>query len=149
MYRKAVRTFRAIELLKPEGLIEESWILLRVLLETHVNILTWLKESKDAVDLVQRYSDASALDKLKHLREVNFYEGLPNLEDMTRREVWEKKELGIKSRRTPQEIIALKKHGFSGKSFQERAKEVGLETMYTACYRIASRSVHLFGPAET
>ena len=77
----------------------------------HVNILTWLKKSKDAVDLVQRYSDASALYKLKHLREVNFYEALPNLEDMTRREVWEKKELDIKSRRTPQ-----------GKLWSRRAK---------------------------
>ncbi len=41
-FRKAVRTFEAIELLKRQHLYEESWVLLRVLLETHVNLLYFL-----------------------------------------------------------------------------------------------------------
>ena len=39
LFKKAVNTFRGIQMLKSERLIEESWILLRVLLEVHINMI--------------------------------------------------------------------------------------------------------------
>jgi|GEM_PF-4235645 len=41
-FQKAVNTSKAIEILKKERLIEEAWILLRVLLETHVNFFYFI-----------------------------------------------------------------------------------------------------------
>jgi len=145
-YRKAVNTFRAIEVLKQQRLIEEAWILLRVLLETHVNFVYFLKN--DPKVMCQRYADAPVLDKLKHLREVSFYEGTPTAA-LHRREKWEAIEAEIQARYTAQEIKAMRRNGLTGLSFEDRTKVVGLKTMYEFCYRIASRSVHMFDPAET
>ena len=146
LFRKAVNTFEGIELLKKRRLTEESWVLLRVLLEAHVNLVYfWLHDPKD---MVLRYLDASMLDKLKHLREVNFYEGTA-LAETIKREQWEKAERVIQDRYTAADLKALRKHGFTGLSFEQRAKAVHMEKMYTFCYRIASRSVHTFDPAET
>jgi Family of unknown function (DUF5677) len=146
LFRKAVNTFEAIELLKRRRLIEESWVLLRVLLEAHVNLVYfWLHDPKD---MVHRYLDASMLDKLKHLREVNFYEGTA-LAETIKRQHWENVEGVIKDRYTDSDFKALRKHGFTGLSFEQRAKATHMEKMYKFCYRIASRSVHTFDPAET
>ena len=65
------------------------------------------------------------------------------------RDEWEKKEREIKARYSASDFAALRKHGFTGLSFEQRAKAVGMERMYVYCYRIASRSVHTFDPAET
>ena len=43
----------------------------------------------------------------------------------------------------------MRRNGYSGLSVQQRAASVGLQSMYQDCYRIASRSVHTFDPAET
>lgn len=145
-FQKAVNTFKAIELLKNNGLIEEAWILLRVLLETYVNFFYFIRG--DGEIMTRRYVDASMLDKLKQLREVNFYEGTA-AENLHRRRDWEQADVDIKARYSGKEIEGLKRNGFSGLSFRERAKAVGLRVMYEHCYRIASRSVHMFDPAET
>jgi hypothetical protein len=60
--RKAVSTFRGIQMLKSERLIEESWILLRALLEVHINLIYFLKN--DGTEMTRRWSDAAMLDKL-------------------------------------------------------------------------------------
>ena len=73
LFRKAVNTFRAIETLKSERLIEEAWILLRVLLEVHINLIYFL--TNDATEMTRRWSNAAMLDKLKYMKEVNFFEG--------------------------------------------------------------------------
>jgi len=145
-FQKAVNTFKAIEVLKKERLIEEAWILLRVLLETHVNYFYFIRG--DAEAMTRRYVDAGMLDKLKQLREVNFYEDT-SAENLHRRRDWELAEVDIRARYSAKEIESLKRHGFTGLSFQERARTVGLKAMYEHCYRIASRSVHTFDPAET
>lgn len=145
-YRKAVNTFKAIQVLKQRGLIEEAWILLRVLLETHVNFLYFLRN--DPKTMCQRYADAAILDKLKHLREVNFYEGTP-MSALHPRKKWEAIEGEIRARYSAEQLKSLRRNGFSGLSFEDRAKFVALKTMYEYCYRIASRSVHMFDPAET
>lgn len=148
-YRKAVNTTKAIEVLKQKRLIEEAWILLRVLLETHVNFFYFLAHLKgDPKVMCQRYTDAAFLDKLKHLREVDFYEST-SMANPERREKCEALEAEIQARYTTQDLKAMRRHGFSGLSFEDRAKAVGLKTMYEFCYRIASRSVHMFDPAET
>lgn len=145
-FQKAVNTFKAIEVLKKERLIEEAWILLRVLLETHVNFFYFIRG--DGEVMTRRYVDAAMLDKLKQLREVNFYEGTA-AEKLHRRRDWEQAEIDIRGRYSTKEVEALKRNGFTGLSFQARSKAVGLKTMYEHCYRIASRSVHMFDPAET
>lgn len=145
-YRKAVNTTKAIQLLKEQRLIEEAWILLRVLLETHVNLLYFLKANPK--DMCKRYADAAVLDKLKHLRAVSFYEGTSK-SPLHLREEWEAMELHIQGRYSPQDVKAMRRNGFSGLQFENRAKQVGLKDMYDACYRPASRSIHMFDPAET
>ena len=143
-FRKAVNTFKAIQILKKDALTEECWILLRVLLEAHVNLLYFLRH--DPLEMTKRYLDTSMLDKLKFLREVNFFEGTPQAVD---RGHWEHTETDIRSRYTHENITTMKRNGFTGLAFEQRANAVGLKTMYDYCYRIASRSVHTFDPAET
>lgn len=143
-YRKAKNTVRALEILKANRLIEEAWILLRVLLETHVNFLYFIRN--EPKEMCQRYSDAAILAKLKHLRQVNFYDGIPG---MPSRKQWEATEKKINSRYSKKELNALRRNGFTGLTFEQRAKTVGLVKMYEMCYRPASRSVHMFDPAET
>ena len=145
-YRKSVNTFRAIQVLKERRLVEEAWILLRVLLEAHVNFFYFFKN--DPKVMCQRYADATILDKLKHLRELKFYEGTP-MATLQSRKKWEATEAKIQARYTAQEVKAMRHKGFTGLSFEDRAKAVGLKTMYELCFRIASRSVHMFDPAET
>lgn len=145
-FRKAVNSSRAIEALKRDRLVEEAWILLRVLLETHVNFFYFLQN--DATEMTHRYADASMLDKLKHLREVNFYEGT-SLAHLNPRAKWEATEAEIAKRYDSATLKGIRRNGFTGRTFEDRAKAVGLKTMYEACYRIASRSVHMFDPAET
>ena len=99
-------------------------------------------------DMCQRYADAAVLDKLKHLRAVSFYEGTSK-SALHRREEWEAIELEIQTRYSTQEVKAMRRNGFSGLPFENRANTVGLKAMYDACYRIASRSTHMFDPAET
>ena len=135
LFRKAVNTFDGIELLKRRRLIEESWVLLRVLLEAHVNLVYFL--THEPKDMVHRYLDASMLEKLKHLREVNFYEG-SSLAGQFDREEWGKREGVIKARYTSADFVALRKHGFTGLPFEQRAKAVRMAKMYQYCYRIAT-----------
>ena len=98
--------------------------------------------------MTRRYADAAILDKLKQLREVNFYEGTP-MEGINKREVWEKTEQEIATRYSTKDFKAIRRNGFSGMSFEHRADTVGLTTMYDECYRVASRNIHMFDPAET
>ena len=146
LFRKAVNTFRAMQLLKGEHLIEESWVLLRVLLENHIDILYLLEN--DTTALTQRWADASILDKLKYLREVDFYDGT-TLQNMVNRQEWKNLETEIRSRYSEKDFRALRKHGYSGISVQQRAEHVGMANHYQNLYRIASRSVHKFDPSET
>lgn len=146
LFRKAVRTARAIESLKAAEQVEEAWILVRVLLETHVNFFYFMR--KDPAEMTRRYLDWTLLDKLKHLREVNFYEGTA-MESVIERASYESNEKEIQARYSQAELRELKQHGFTGCAFEARSKTVGLVSMYTYCYRIASRNIHAFDPAET
>ncbi len=145
-FRKAVNTFEAIEALKKKRLIEECWILLRVLLETHVNLVYFMRN--DPREMTLRYLDASLLEKIKHLREVSYYQGTPMAAEFDRGD-WEKKAAEIRGRYDKANFEALRRNGFSCLSFEKRAEIVGLKALYQYCYRIASRSVHTFDPAET
>lgn len=75
LFNKAVNTFRGIQMLKSERLIEESWVLLRVLLEARLNLIFFIQN--DATKMTQRWADAAILEKLKYLREANFFEDTP------------------------------------------------------------------------
>ena len=146
LFRKAVNTFRGIETLMSNRLIEESFVLLRVLLETHVNMIYFMKN--DSTEVTRRWSDAAMLEKIKYLREVNFLEGT-ELAHMGHRDQWEAAEAEITERYSNAELHLIRRNGYSGLSVQQRAQAIGLGAMYSNCYRIASRSVHTFDPAET
>jgi len=102
----------------------------------------------DATEMTRRMADARMLEKLKYLREVNFFEGT-DLAHMGNREAWEKSAAEIVERYSKDALHAIRRNGYSGLSVQQRAEAVGLLDMYQNCYRIASRSVHTFDPAET
>ncbi|MBU4372718.1 MAG: tetratricopeptide repeat protein [Proteobacteria bacterium] len=144
--RGAVNSARGIQTLKASRLIEEAWVLLRVLLEAHVNFFYFFRN--DPVMMSQRFSDATILDKLKHLREVNFYKGTPMESQFSEKE-WQDSEAAIRGRYKDDEFKALKRHGFSGLSFEARCAAINMKILYQMCYRIASRSVHSFDPAQT
>jgi hypothetical protein len=133
-------------MLKGGRMIEESWILLRVLLEAHINLIYFLKN--DATVMTHRWLDAALLDKLKYMKEVNFFEGT-DLAHMGNREAWEKLEVEITARHSKTELHAMRRNGYSGLPVRQRAEAVGLLDIYQHCYRITSRSVHSFDPAET
>ena len=99
--------------------------------------------------MCRRYSAAAVLDKLKYLREVNFFEGAPALAAQNPRDKWEEMESEIRSHYTAAELKSMRRYGFSGKSVEARAEAIGLKSLYDNCYRIASRNVHMFDPAET
>ncbi len=145
-YGKAVNTARGIQGLKASKLIEEAWVLLRVLLEAHVNFFYFVRH--DSMMMSQRFTDATVLDKLKHLREVNFYKGTPMESQFSRKE-WQESETAIRNRYSQDEFKALKRCGFSGLSFEARCAAINMMILYQMCYRIASRSVHSFDPANT
>jgi hypothetical protein len=134
LFKKSVNTFRGIQRLKADRLIEESWILLRVLLEAHINLIYFFKS--DATEMTHRWADASRLEKLKYMKEVNFFEGT-DLAHMGHREDWEKFETEVAMRYTPTELHAIRRYGYSGLSVQKRAEAVNLASMYVDCYRIA------------
>ena len=146
LFKKAVKTFRGIQVLKAERLIEESWIMLRVLLKTYINLIYFL--GNDATELTRRWADASILEKLKYLRGVDFFEGT-ELAGTVSREAWQKLESEIKERYSEGEFHALKRYGFSALAVEARAEAVGLGREYQNLYRVASRSTHTFDPAET
>lgn len=146
LFNKAVNTHRGIQFLKGEGLIEESWILLRVLLESHINLIYFVKG--EAKEITRRWLDAAMLDKLKYLKEVNFLEGT-SAAVMINRAEWEEKEQEIVARYNKAELHAIRRYGFSGLSVEMRAEAIGVRSMYSNCYRIASRSIHTLDPAET
>jgi len=102
----------------------------------------------DATEMTRRVADARMLEKLKSLREVNFFEGT-DLAHMGNREAWEKSAAEIVERYSKDALHAIRRNGYSGLSVQQRAEAVGLLDMYQNCYRIASRSVYTFDPAET
>ncbi len=147
LFKKAVNTFRGIQMLKSERLLEEAFVLLRVLLEAHINFIYFLK-SKDSTGLTRRWADAAILEKLKYLKEVDFFKETA-LEGMHSRERWEDAEAAIAARYSKAELHSLRKYGYSGLSVQQRAETVGLSGLYSHAYRITSRSVHAFDPAET
>ena len=112
-----------------------------------MNLIFFLKGDNPTA-LTRRLADASMLDKLKYLKEVAFFEGT-ELEESGRREKWEEAEVRIVGQYSRAELHALRKYGYSGLTIQQRAQAVGLGTMYSDIYRITSRSVHMFDPAET
>ena len=146
LFKKAVNTFRGIQVLKAERLFEESWIMLRVLLETYINLIYFFRN--DATELTRRWADASILEKLKYLRGVKFFNGT-ELAGTANREAWQKLESDIKERYSEGEFRALKRYGFSALAVEARAEAIGLGRVYQNLYRIASRSTHTFDPAET
>ncbi|HEV8335136.1 MAG TPA: DUF5677 domain-containing protein [Candidatus Polarisedimenticolia bacterium] len=145
LYRKAVKTFRAIELLKEQDLIEESWILLRALLETHVNLIYFLQN--DAKEMSRRFVDWMSLDLVRRARDAEYFRGIP-LPEKVEKEEFERTEAEIRSRYTVAEFDSIKKKGFTGLSFEKRSEAVGFNADTYAYYRVSSRNLHTLDPVD-
>jgi hypothetical protein len=146
--RRGARTLRAVNVLYEKELIEQAQALVRSLLENNVNF-HWLMHLAESGrrQALQRYLDAMMLDWIRQAREgqsVGFLDpgDQPEMERLTRTES------EIKARYSAQDFEKLKRFGFTGVPFEQRAKEIGLEQLYCVVYRTFSRPVHSSDFAE-
>jgi hypothetical protein len=139
---QAGQDIRAIAALYKGNLKEPAQILVRAVLECRLNFdvfcLRFLREPTDTMTLML---DAMMLEKIKQMESVNFsgldlIPGAPTPDDLHQRE----KE--IKARRSPSEVKALRKYGFSQMTVEQRARELHHGDMYNVVYRNFSRNVH-------
>jgi Family of unknown function (DUF5677) len=81
------------------------------------------------------------LEKVKQQRESNF-RGLEYVEGAPKPEELLELEKEIVGRTGKDEARRMRRHGFSGKSVEDRARETGLSDLYHVIYRNFSRNVH-------
>jgi len=144
LFGKARRTFRAIDLLKSKGFIEEGWALCRVLMEVTVNGLYFLKN--DPAKMALRFVDAQIIEQMKRTRAADFFQDTPLAPHFDQQEM-EREFARVASDYTPDQIKAIKKFGFTGLPFEQRATDVALGDM-SDYYRVGSRNLHTFDPAD-
>jgi hypothetical protein len=89
----------------------------------------------------KRVIDSMMLEKIKQQRASGF-KGLGLLPDGPSQNDFENEEAKIAQQYTTDEIRAMRKHGFTGLSVEERAKQADLEDLYHIVYRNFSRNVH-------
>ena len=146
MLQKGVRTFRAIRLLYMNGLEEQAQALVRVLFETMVDLNMFVfKVSENQKAAIKRVLDAMMLQKVQQAREskwVGF--DLVGMDPNGFLAVEEE----IKTRYTSEEVKAMRRHGFSGLPFKERADSIEATEMSNILYRNFSRNVHSTDYAE-
>lgn len=94
----------------------------------------------DTTEMTRRMADAAILDKLKYMREVNFFEGT-DLAHMGNREAWEKSEAEISKRYSKDALHAIRRNGYSGLSVQRKLSacwtfiKTAIESQHAACIR--------------
>ena len=144
LFGKARRTFRAIDLLKSKGFVEEGWALCRVLMEVTVNGLYFLKN--DPAKMARRFVHAQIIESMKRARGADFFQGT-RLAAHFDRGAMEREFARLTSEYTQDEMKAIKKFGFTGLPFEQRANDVALGDM-SIYYRLGSRNLHTFDPAD-
>ncbi len=137
--RKAANTLDAIQLLVDHKHWEEAQVLTRVLFELRATFACfWEMFTDDDVAATQRIFDCMMLDKFKQIRTVN----RKDFDDAVDRDSWETEIEGIESRYDPDDLERMKKHGFTGKSVEQRCRHANLAHVYEIIYRNFSRNVH-------
>jgi hypothetical protein len=139
---QAAQDIRAIASLYKQNLKEPAQILVRAVIECRLNFDVFFSRFlREPTDTMRLMLDAMMLEKIRQMESVNFrgldlIPGAPTADDFRQRE----KE--IKARRSPSEIKALRKHGFSQMTVEQRAQEMHHSDMYNVIYRNFSRNVH-------
>lgn len=145
---KGTHTLEGILLLYKQHLHNEAQTLVRVIFELNVTFEAFVRLlRKNPQDVCKRLLDSMMLEKIKQARAAKFIgfefvPGAPTPETLTARE----KE--IEGRYDPLEFKKLRKHGFSGLSVEERARQADYTHFYDVVYRNFSRNVHSTDYAE-
>lgn len=142
LFQNGFDTYRAIGVLYAESLPIQAQVLVRVLLEVRIDLEIFLRlTAEDPQQAARRLIDAMMLEKVRQQRQSDFrghelVEGAPTPEALLALE----KELVEQHGNAAAK--AMRRHGFSGLSVEDRANELGLSDLYNVQYRNFSRNVH-------
>ena len=142
LFKKGFETHRAIAVLYAESLPIQAQVLVRVLVEVRIDLeLFLLLTAVDPLHAARRVTDAMMLEKVRQQRQSDFrghelVDGAPTPEVLLALE----KKLVEQYGKTV--AMAMRRHGFSGLSVEDRAKTLGLSDLYNVVYRNFSRNVH-------
>jgi len=139
---KGTQTLEAILLLYTHDLHHQGQALVRVIFELNITfevLATQLRQHPQKA--CQRFNDGWILEKIKQARASSFQgfelvQGAPSPKEIERHED------EIKARYTQKEFNAIRRHGFSGVSVEERARQAGVKDTYDIVYRNFSRNIH-------
>ncbi len=138
LFQKGINTLRAIQLLYEAALPIQAQVLIRVIIEVRIDFEIFHRLwAQDPVYAARRVSDAMMLQKVKQQRESDFRGS-----DGTTRHELIQLENDLVQRYGRDLAARMRRHGFSGKSIGERARELGLDDLYHIFYRNFSRNVH-------
>lgn len=137
--RKVTRLIEALCLLVREDYTEESQILARALLETKFAFDYIVQNKKEYDKIFQRFMDSLMLDKLKQIKATNYV----ICTDKETKESYSKIESEISSRYSHEEIVNLRRYGFTEMSIKNLADATGNSKLYDLGYRFYSRNTHL------
>ena len=142
LFKKGFDTYRAIEVLYAESLPIPGQVLVRVLLESRMDLELFLRLSaEDPRRATRRLVDTMMLEKVRQQRQSGF-RGLELVDGAPSPEVLLALEERLVERYGKNCVRAMRRHGFSGLSVEERARELGLGDLYNVVYRNFSRNVH-------
>lgn len=139
---QAEQDTRAIAFLYQDTLKEPAQILVRAIVECRLNFdIFFSRFLRDPTDTMRLMLDAMMLEKIKQMESVNFV-GLDPITGAPSRDDFRQREREIRQRRSPSEVNALRKYGFSQMTVEQRARETNHIDMYNVVYRNFSRNVH-------
>ena len=142
LFKKGFDTYRAISVLYAEALPVQGQVLVRVLLESRTDLEWFLRLSADDPrQAARRLVDTMMLEKVKQQRQSGF-RGLELVDGAPSPEALLALEAELVGRYGKNDARAMRRHGFSGLSVEDRASELGLEDLYNVVYRNFSRNVH-------
>ena len=142
LFQKGFDTYRAIGVLYAESLSIQAQVLVRVLLEVRMDLEIFLRLSaEDPEQAARRIIDAMMLEKVRQQRQSDF-RGLELVDGAPRPEALLALEKKLIERYGKCAAAAMRRHGFSGLSVENRAKKLGLDYLYNVVYRNFSRNVH-------
>jgi hypothetical protein len=99
------------------------------------------RASEDPTEAARSVIDAMRLEKIKQQRQSEF-RGLELVQDAPSPETLLALEEELVALYGKTAVNAMRRHGFSGQSIEDRAKELDLSDLYNVVYRNFSRNVH-------
>jgi hypothetical protein len=142
LFLKSVDTLRAVRLLYRSELPIQAQTLIRILFEVRVDIELFMQACvTDQAKAAHRVLDTMMLQKIRQQRQSNFL-GLTSVPEAPSREEMLNDEQQLITKYGKDTADKMRRHGFSGLSIEERAKQISLSIEYNIVYRNFSRNVH-------